>query len=68
MDQRDSDEFILNANRKMSLPTFLEYSAESTYRQKISYELLDSVENILNGAVGSKIFELKCESRPTNDV
>lgn len=68
MDQRDSDEFILNANRKMSLPTFLKYSVESTYRQKISYELLDSVENILNDAVGYKIFELKCESRPTNDV
>ena len=68
MDQMDSDEFILDANRKMSLPTFLMYSAESTYRQKVSYKLLDGVEHALNGAVGSKTFDLKCVARPTNDV
>lgn len=39
--QKDSEDFILNTHRKMSLPTFLKYSAESTYRQKISYKLLE---------------------------
>ena len=68
MDHRDNDNFILNADRRMSLPTFLKYSAESTYRQKVSYKLLDGVENILNGAVGYKTFDLKCDAHPTNDV
>lgn len=68
MNQMDSDEFILDANRKMSLPTFLKYSVESTYRQKVSYELLGGVENILNSAVGTEIFDLKCNARPTNDI
>lgn len=70
MNVRDPEELILHQEngRRMSMSTFLHYSAESIFRQKIKWKLAKSVEDAVNGFVGKDIVDISCKANPTPDI
>lgn len=67
MNHVDSEEMILQSKRGMSLPRFLWYSMQSTYRQKVSFKALNWIEQSVNHAAGSRLLDISCHAAPTPD-
>ena len=70
MNVRDSEELIIHQDnaRRMSTSTFLHYSAQSIFRQKIKWKLAKTIEDTVNGFTGKKTVDISCKANPTPDV
>jgi len=63
----DSEDMSLGIQRGMSFLTFLRYSIESTYRQKIQYKLANAVEKSTNTILGENVLDITCRATPPPD-
>lgn len=70
MNVRDSEELLIKQEngRRMSTTTFLHYSAQSVFRQKIKWKLAKMVEDAVNGVARRKLLDMSCKAAPTPDV
>ena len=70
MNVRDSEELLIKEEngRRMSTTTFLHYSAQSVFRQKIKWKLAKMVEDAVNGVARRKLLDMSCKAAPTPDV